>query len=211
MRRTALALAAVLTASPVLAKGPPWISVELPANRLNPETRGAYLTVRTYHHATPVQLVMRGTAEGLVNGQRRSVDLVFRHTRETGVFALDRSWDTAGVWVLDIRSFDGHFEMSAVVGVGADGEVTMVRVPMSRVGAPRTVSRGEVETILASLDRGQSPPALRAAGFGPDGLRIVGFRGAMLLFFAASATFFTRLAIRFVRFVRRRRLAAATA
>lgn len=204
MRRTVLALAAVLTASPALAKGPPWMSIELPANRFNAETRDAYLTVRTYHHGTPAQLVMRGTAEGLVRGERRSVDLVFRHTRDAGVFALDRSWDTTGVWVLDVRAFNGHFEMSAVVGVGANGEVNLVRVPLARTGAPRTVSRGEVETILASLDRGQSPPPLRTAGFGPDGLRVYGSMAAVLLLGGFAATVVARWVIQGVRFVRRR-------
>ncbi len=204
MRRTILAFAAVLTASPALAKGPPWISIELPTNRLNPELRGAYLTVRTYHHATPVQLVMRGTAEGLVNGQRRSVDLVFRHTREAGVFALDRSWDTTGVWVLDVRSYDGHFEMSAVVGVGANGEVNLVRVPMSRIGAPRTVSRGEIETILASLDRGQSPPPLRVAGFGPNSGRVYASMALVGLMIAIGVTLATKMLAELIRFARRR-------
>ena len=45
---------AALTASPALA-GPPWLSIELPANPLNSTTRGMYLLVRTYHHGTVTQ------------------------------------------------------------------------------------------------------------------------------------------------------------
>ena len=32
------------------AAGPPWIAIEYPANPHDPNTRGAFLTVRTYHH-----------------------------------------------------------------------------------------------------------------------------------------------------------------
>jgi hypothetical protein len=166
MIRHALLLAAgLLAASPALA-GSPWISVELPANRIDPETRGAYLVVRTYYHATPAQLLMRGTAEGVVNGQRRSVPLSYRPTSHTGVYALERNWDAEGVWVLDIRAFNGTFEMSAVVGVGPEGEAVFVRVPLARTGAPRAVSSSELSGMLASLAEGRAPPPLQAAGFG---------------------------------------------
>lgn len=159
-----LATLIALTAATPLVAGAPWISIELPANRIDPETRGAYLVVRTYYHATPAQLIMRGTAEGVVNGARRSVTLSYRSTSQTGVFALDKTWGDEGAWVLDIRAFNGSLEMSAVVGVGTTGEAVFVRVPLGLNGAPRTVSRGEVETMLQALARGQTPPPLAAAG-----------------------------------------------
>ena len=161
--RTCFTLASLTIATPLVA-GAPWISIELPANRINPETRGAYLVVRTYFHATPAQLVMRGTAEGLVNGVRRSVPLAFRTTSQTGVVALDKTWGDGGPWVLDVRAFNGSLEMSAVVGVGTTGEAVLVRVPLGPGGAPRTVTRGEVETMLQALARGQTPPPLAASG-----------------------------------------------
>ena len=52
--------------------GPPWISLEMPANPLDPETRNAVLVVRAYHHATPAGYSLAGTAEGVVNGERRA-------------------------------------------------------------------------------------------------------------------------------------------
>jgi hypothetical protein len=161
-------LAALFTIASPLVAGPPWLGVELPANRLDPETRGAFLTVRAYHHQTPVHLVMRGTAEGLVNGRRASVPLRYRTTRQTGVYALDRVWESTGVWVLDIRASEGHGDISAIVGVGPDGEAAFVRVPLGRNGAPRTISRSETEELLASLASGTRPPALARAGFGGE-------------------------------------------
>lgn len=166
MTRQALLLAAsMLVAAPAIA-GAPWISVELPANRINPEMRGAFLTVRTYYHSTPAQLIMRGTAEGLVNGERRSVQLAFRNTEQTGVYALDRNWGDEGAWLLDIRAFNGTFEMSAAVGIGLSGEVNLVRVPLASSGAPRTVTASEVSMMLGALANNQTPPRLLSAGFG---------------------------------------------
>lgn len=163
MKRHGIILALTLLAATPAVAGPPWISIELPANPFS-EARGAFLVVHTYHHGTPVQLVMQGTAEGLVNGARRSVSLEFTAMSQTGAFAVSRSWPSEGVWVLDIQSFDGHFAISAVVGVGASGEVNLVRVPLARTGAPRTVSRGEIDAMLRALAAGQQPPALQNAG-----------------------------------------------
>lgn len=166
MTRHGFILALTLLAATPAAAGPPWISIELPANPFS-EARGAFIVVHTYHHGTPVQLVMQGTAEGLVNGQRRSVPLEFTTLTRTGTFALSRTWPTEGAWVLDIQSFNGHATISAVVGIGPAGEVSLVRVPLARTGAPRTVSRSEVETMLRALAAGQQPAPLQHAGLGP--------------------------------------------
>jgi hypothetical protein len=163
MNRHGIILALTLLAATPAVAGPPWISIELPVNPFS-DARGAFLVVRTYHHGTPVQLVMQGTAEGLVNGARRSVPLGFTAMSQFGAFAVSRSWPSEGVWVLDIQSFDGHFAISAVVGIGASGEVSLVRVPLARTGSPRTVSRGEIDAMLRALAAGQQPPALQNAG-----------------------------------------------
>ena len=59
MKRTLLhsfALAAVLTvsASSSALAGPPWISIEYPANPFDATSRGAFLTVRTYSPRFPI-------------------------------------------------------------------------------------------------------------------------------------------------------------
>ena len=49
--RTAIAaLAFLLAATSIALAGPPWISIEYPANALDKETRGALALVRIYHH-----------------------------------------------------------------------------------------------------------------------------------------------------------------
>ncbi|HEX6058177.1 MAG TPA: hypothetical protein VFZ11_04085, partial [Gemmatimonadaceae bacterium] len=79
----AIAVAAASSDSPMsdaaapATAGPPWISIEYPANPLDRTTKGAYLLVHAFHHGTPVGLPVRGTAEGLVNGARRTIALDF--------------------------------------------------------------------------------------------------------------------------------------
>ena len=76
IRIRSLALAALTSASlatTAVASGPPWISIELPANPYDESTKGAYLLVHSFHHGTAIGYIVTGTAEGIVNGERRSV------------------------------------------------------------------------------------------------------------------------------------------
>src|SRR5207249_6556491 len=93
------ALVSALVATPALA-GPPWISIELPANPYDQATRGAFLLVHAFHHGTPTGFLVTGTAEGIVGGERRSIKLEFSETSRDGVYALKRMWPTEGGWTL---------------------------------------------------------------------------------------------------------------
>ena len=154
-----LALAALMTAvlaSPALAKGPPWISIELPVNPYDRTMQGAFLLVHAFHHQTPVGFPIEGTAEGMVNGERRTVKLEFSETSRDGVYALKRTWAEEGVWTLVIRVNQGPADAegntaTAVVELGSDGEVASVRVPTNRRGGwtvPATVSMTDVDQAL---------------------------------------------------------------
>ena len=63
---TAIVLASIMSAVAVPAAdalarfGPPWLSIELPANPLDPTTKGAYLVVRTYHHDKSIPMIVEG-------------------------------------------------------------------------------------------------------------------------------------------------------
>lgn len=132
--------------------GPPWISIELPANPYDQSTRGAFLLVHAFHHGTPVGFPVEGTAEGLVNGERRSVKLEFTPTSRSGVYALKRMWPTEGTWTLVIKVIQGESDAAtAVVELGADGDVIAVRVPTDRRGGwtvPAGVSMDDIDGAL---------------------------------------------------------------
>src|SRR2546430_17585756 len=94
---------AALFASPALA-GPPWISIELPANPYDQTMRGAFLLVHAFHHGKSMGYIVTGTAAGIVNGARQSVPLEFTETSRDGVHALRPTWPTERTCRLVIKA-----------------------------------------------------------------------------------------------------------
>lgn len=133
--------------------GPPWISIETPVNPYDATTRGAFLVVHAYHHGTPLSAPVSGVAEGIVNGERRTVQLEFTPTSRTGAYALRKLWGNAGVWTLVITVSQGPGDVAqALVDVDTDGQVARVQVP-TKPGEgnyllPRKVSTQEVDAAL---------------------------------------------------------------
>lgn len=134
--------------------GPPWISIETPPNPYDAGSRGAYLLVHSFHHGNPVNFPVSGTAEGIVDGARRTVSLEFGNTSRPGVYALRKQWANDGVWTLVIGVTQGNGEFNtvkAVVEIGADGQVASVRVPTRMAGVhrvPDVVKMADVEAAL---------------------------------------------------------------
>ena len=163
---TALGSLALLaaTAGPALA-GPPWISVELPANPLDPTTRDAFLVVHTYHHAQVMLAPVTGRAIGVVDGQRRTIELTFTRTSISGEYALRRTWPAKGTWVLAINTGGDRGGVTALVGIGADGEVRAVKVPRRSGTEPwgRPVTDRDIDATLESVALGSSPSRVPAA------------------------------------------------
>ena len=146
-------LASAAVAGPALAKkGPPWISIELPANPYDETTRSAFLLVHAFHHGTAIGYIVTGTAEGIVNGERRSVKLEFADTKREGVFALKQTWPQQGTWTLVIKANQGPDDAAtAVVDLGADGEVVAIRVPTMQRGrwtVPAPVAMSDIDAAL---------------------------------------------------------------
>ena len=156
MSRRFLPALLLLAALPAAAlAGPPWITIELPANPFDAATRGAFLVVHAYHHGTPMAAPLSGTAEGLVQGQRRSIPLSFDRTTRNGVYALRNQWGNTGRWVLVITVNQGDSAREdvaqAIVEIGEDGVVSRVRVPTvaGREGSfPRKLSQAEIEQAV---------------------------------------------------------------
>lgn len=138
--------------------GPPWISIETPVNPYDATTRDAFLLVHAFHHGTPVAFPVTGTAEGVVNGQRRSVKLAFSPTSRSGAYALKKQWGDTGVWTLVIAVHQEQDDVAqALVEIDAAGEVARVQVP-TRVAErgmriPRVISAREVDESLRSRAR----------------------------------------------------------
>jgi hypothetical protein len=155
-RSLALTAAALFALPAVAVAGPPWVSIELPANPLDRTSRGAYLLVHSFHHERAITMNITGRAEGFVNGKRTSIPLAFRETSRGAVFALDQAWPKDGAWLLVITTgaVNGKGGATALVGIGPDGEVRSVKVPNRKQGEwtiPTDPTAREIESQLKTL------------------------------------------------------------
>ena len=156
LRWFAFLAALTLGVSAVAVAGPPWIAIEYPANPHDPGTRGALLTVRTYHHGELMSYQLSGTAEGIVNGQRQSMPLDIRRLTQPGVYAVRWQKPAQGTWVLVITSSQqGSFAATAVVTIDSRGGVASVNVPSDTIEngkwrVPKRVAAAEIDAMLKS-------------------------------------------------------------
>lgn len=151
---TTLSLVAAAPTRITHRAGPPWISIEYPANPLDASTRGAFLLVHAFHHQIPTSSTVSGTAEGLVGGERKSVALRFDNTSRPGVYGLRKQWSDDGVWslVISVSQHDSD-PAQALVELSADGGISSVRVPTRREREwtiPRPITAQELEQSLQS-------------------------------------------------------------
>jgi len=158
IRTIALVAAVALTSGAMpLVAGPPWISIEMPANPFDRASRGAFLLVHAFHHGTPMNFPVTGRAEGIVAGERRTVPLRLARTSRDGVYALHNQWGAAGVWTLVLTVTQGPGDgATALVDIASNGTVAAVRVPTARHREgefPRAVTTAEVEAGLRGRSR----------------------------------------------------------
>jgi hypothetical protein len=157
-RKLALASLLTITVSGVALSGPPWIAVEYPVNPHDPNTRGAFMTVRTYHHGDLMAYEISGTAEGLVAGKRQSTRLDIRRLPQAGTYAVRWQKPANGSWAIVISTTrDGNHMASVLVDIDASGRVASVSVPSNSIEngrwqVPRRVSAAEIDAAL--LHRG---------------------------------------------------------
>jgi hypothetical protein len=138
--------------------GPPWISIEYPVNPYDQTTRDAFLVVHAFHHGTPMGFPVNGTAEGLVNGQRRSIKLEFQKTSRTGEYALRKQWPDQGTWTLVIGVMQGEEDrVTAIVDLSSDGQVAKVNVPTRKENGWVLPAK----VVMADVDAGLRTRAAR--------------------------------------------------
>jgi len=149
-----LAVSALIATTAFASIGPPWISIETPANPYDAASRGAFLLVHAFHHGTPMNFPVSGTAEGIVRGERKTISLALKPTSRPGVYALHKQWADDGVWTLVLSVTQGNGEgntVSAVVELGGNGQVASVDVPTvmrNNYRVPAPVSMANVEAGL---------------------------------------------------------------
>ncbi len=153
----AAALATLLSAAspaPAAGKSPPWLSIESPPNPFDISTKNAFLVVRAFPDGGATSMPITGIAHGLVNGQRQTLPLRFERLRAGG-FALAKQWPSEGVWTLVINvNGKGDGEVAtALVEIGAAGEIVSVRVPTRQEGTSLVPRRVTADEISATLEK----------------------------------------------------------
>jgi hypothetical protein len=184
-RPAVLAAAPLLLAAAAAIAGPPWISLEYPPNRLDPQTRGALAVVHMYHHEHQGQFPVEGTAEGVVDGNRVSIPLEFTPVGDRGSWAVRGDIPGEGNWVLAIHGTDGvtKVEVSLLAAL-ADGnrEVSFVKVPRASEGNwPRLATDRDIESMLRTavvMAEAQGASPFRSITIGEAAM---GLGGALLL------------------------------
>jgi hypothetical protein len=147
----AVAFATLVAVPSVAFAGPPWISIELPANPYDRATKGAFLVVHAFHHGTPMGFPVSGKAEGIVNGQRKTVELRFDRGERDGTYVLKNSWGNEGEWTLVISVTQGENDAATALVQVSNAKVIAVDVPTEQRGdwtVPKKVTLADVESTL---------------------------------------------------------------
>ena len=182
MRRSLLApcaaLLLLLTATTPAFAGAPWISIEIPANGMNPLTRDAFCLVRVYHHGDPAYYPVTVTAEGLVDGARRTVKLTATETGMPGVYAVRYQPEKNGTWMVVARVGGTSDEpwATVIVPVNREGQIFNARVPTRRDGETRIpirVTAADVDQMLRAQVASIAPDARSLAGLPLLGLLLL--------------------------------------
>lgn len=81
-----------------------WISIQNPSTVHDAAAKNAVVLVRADGCHNPADAAITGTAEGLVNGVRRSIPLKLEPVSQPGTFAVAPQWPSDGVWVLKFNA-----------------------------------------------------------------------------------------------------------
>jgi len=107
------------------------------------------MAVRAENCAEPGKAQISGTAEGIVDGARRSIPLRVLPATTAGAFAVPHDWPQGGAWVLNLTGHCGNATASAVVPMGPNGFLRE-----SSKFFTRAATAAEVELALKTLTGG---------------------------------------------------------
>jgi hypothetical protein len=103
-----------LFALPVLAipllAGALLLEVGNPASNPEAVKNGAVLVVRTTACHSPGETSVVGTAEGMVNGMRKSIPLRVIALSAPGTFAIAREWPEQGTWAIKLVATNPEYK-----------------------------------------------------------------------------------------------------
>jgi hypothetical protein len=132
------------------------ISVETPARSSDPQLKEAVLIARTYGCHQPADAKLSASAEGFVDGNRKSLPLELRSIG-SGVYAINKQWPSEGTWVLTLTGAYNGMISSVLVELGPNGSVlpgTQLREGylqgVHAKGARRSWAAADIDAALRS-------------------------------------------------------------
>src|SRR5581483_10935549 len=114
------ACAALLFGANLIAGGF-WLQIGNPIASHDAKAKNAVLVARPWGCHSPEAAKVSGTAEGIVNGQRKTITLDLVALSETASYAVMRQWPSEGAWVVRLTAALPGLTTSALVPIGSDG------------------------------------------------------------------------------------------
>jgi hypothetical protein len=127
-----------------------YISVRLNNGDKTSYAKDVLLIVKPFGCHKPNDANIWGTAEGIINGTRKSFELKFQKTGN-GEFTIVKQWSDEGVWVLAINAAYNNSERSAIVEVGTNYNLVSNGNSKDEPGIKlfdKKLSKPEIETAL---------------------------------------------------------------
>ena len=126
-----------------LQVGPPIAGASQPAKK-------SLLVVRPGGCADPARAQIMATAEGLVDGVRRSVPLQLAALSTPGVHAVSKDWPNGGFWVVNLVGTCSGKTAGAIVSIGSNSAYRREAVKLF----PHRPTSAEIEASLKALTTG---------------------------------------------------------
>lgn len=141
--RTLLLFAATMLTTANSFAGGFWLELGNPSAAKDSRAKNAAVLVRAMGCHNPEAATYTGTAEGIVNGERRSVPLKFVQLDQKGLWAVERVWPSEGKWVL-------HIEATKDQGLTSHALAKVEPQGVKRIGEINmfTLKKGQIESAL---------------------------------------------------------------
>lgn len=110
MRTLCKSLIVLSTITAPLLAGGLWLEIGNPAASPEAQAKHAVLMVRATSCHSPAKTSITASAEGIVDGVRRSVPLKVAPLSTAGTFAITREWPEQGIWVIKLVATNPEYK-----------------------------------------------------------------------------------------------------
>ena len=121
-----------------------------PVASMDGRSKLAAFVFRTEGCADAAKAQVDGTAEGLVQGARKSVALKLTAMSTPGVYAVYPTWPADGDWVVSLRGTCADASAGALIPIGPGGFIRA-----SSKFLPRPATAAELDAALHALSQGR--------------------------------------------------------